>query len=597
MNIVKSLNNSEKINIWNLSKSEIKEIYNKIQKPLKDTFLNKAYYKSINNIKKKIVFLDIEETNFTQLNTKFKKILKISKLLDKNIEENIRDLTKDLFYKMYQLRDQIFGFTRDLKGETNQSINNFFLKLKTMESYLGNEFYDELIELGNLFKNILENEDNIFKKRLTELHENLKLREMDSKGDFAILTYGVEIKNYYKRNIKENWDLDVDVIYSTYSNKNYKNLIVPAELVQSKILTLLESDNFSNIYFIGGKSFKEEVNVVENKIHNRWLNMMIDNEKKCEITNINKDYSNAFFSAEQMRNSNITTNKEIDINLENFYEKDDFSKYIDKNNFEENVSTIPAFLVVFNGDAYSFLTENYSTEIFNSVFDPSAYEKNPKIIKKDFRSIAYGDILLLRYSSDRTVLDRESIILLNNNSKKFNTLKDNTNKISLIIRKFVGKPYRDQLKIFLKELNYQKGIVNVYSLAEPETGTICPENYSDLKKIFLACEKMSELFDNSQFKFDEKETLEIFKCAKIYKKIHISAGRSITQKLKNAVRKSKNLDFDGNPMRIDYSNGEIIFGSDEDGMPEGYIVQVKNFEEPRILNEHNSYSTNKLLFL
>ena len=161
----------------------------------------------------------------------------------------------------------------------------------------------------------------------------------------------------------------------------------------------------------------------------------------------------------------------------------------------------------------------------------------------------------------------------------------------------MGKPYRDQLKIFLKELNYQKGIVNVYSLAEPETGTICPENYSDLKKIFLACEKMSELFDNSQFKFDEKETLEIFKCAKIYKKIHISAGRSITQKLKNAVRKSKNLDFDGNPMRIDYSNGEIIFGSDEDGMPEGYIVQVKNFEEPRILNEHNSYSTNKLLFL
>ena len=108
---------------------------------------------------------------------------------------------------------------------------------------------------------------------------------------------------------------------------------------------------------------------------------------------------------------------------------------------------------------------------------------------------------------------------------------------------------------------------------------------------------MSKLFDNSNYIFNEKETLEIYNSAKLYKKIHIKAGFSITQKLKNAVKKTNNLNFDGSPMRIDYSNGQVIFGSEEEGTPEGYIVQVNNYEEPRILKEHNIHSTNKLLFL
>ena len=77
----------------------------------------------------------------------------------------------------------------------------------------------------------------------------------------------------------------------------------------------------------------------------------------------------------------------------------------------------------------------------------------------------------------------------------------------------------------------------------------------------------------------------------------MSAGFSISRKLKDAVRKSKDLEFDGNPLRVDYLNGEVIFGSTDPGVPEGYIVQVNNYEEPRVLKEVKDTSTNRLLFL
>ena len=117
------------------------------------------------------------------------------------------------------------------------------------------------------------------------------------------------------------------------------------------------------------------------------------------------------------------------------------------------------------------------------------------------------------------------------------------------------------------------------------------------KKIFQACEAMSKTYDKGNYKYDEKEAIEIYNSAKTYKKIHLSAGFSISKKLKDAVRKSKDLEFDGNPLRVDYLNGEVIFGSTDPGVPEGYIVQVNNYEEPRVLKEVKDTSTNRLLFL
>ena len=124
---------------------------------------------------------------------------------------------------------------------------------------------------------------------------------------------------------------------------------------------------------------------------------------------------------------------------------------------------------------------------------------------------------------------------------------------------------------------------------------------SEYKKIFLACEMMSESKINQKFnfKYNEQEAKEIFFSAKKYKSLRLSAGFSVSRKLKDALIKShdKNIEFDGNPLRVDYINGEVIFGSSGSGIPEGYIVQVKNYEEPRNLKETKKSSTNRLIFL
>ena len=96
---------------------------------------------------------------------------------------------------MYELRDHIFGFPDKLKEETKFVIDLYFTKLNSMESFLDNELFDDLIELGKLFKNIEMSNTNIFDKRLDELHENIKLRENEGKNDYAILAYNPERKN------------------------------------------------------------------------------------------------------------------------------------------------------------------------------------------------------------------------------------------------------------------------------------------------------------------------------------------------------------------------------------------------------------------
>ena len=109
----------------------------------------------------------------------------------------------------------------------------------------------------------------------------------------------------------------------------------------------------------------------------------------------------------------------------------------------------------------------------------------------------------------------------------------------------------------------------------------------------------SKINQKFNFKYNEQEAKEIFFSAKKYKSLRLSAGFSVSRKLKDALIKShdKNIEFDGNPLRVDYINGEVIFGSSGSGIPEGYIVQVKNYEEPRNLKETKKSSTNRLIFL
>ena len=93
------------------------------------------------------------------------------------------------------------------------------------------------------------------------------------------------------------------------------------------------------------------------------------------------------------------------------------------------------------------------------------------------------------------------------------------------------------------------------------------------------------------------ENYHTFIVTQFFKSIRIKAGRSISDKMRKAIKNEKNLEFDGSPLRVDYHDGKVTFGGDSTlGDPEAYIVQVNNYEEPRKLKTTKLSLTNKLLF-
>jgi len=610
---IKSFKENNSSEVWKFSNKEIETFISQIKYDdfdLNQSFPGRAYLKSKNHIYKKDIYLDTDDTVFNLIDNKIKKIVDRIRYYDETKKENIRDLISGIRKKMYELRDHIFGFPDEIKEETKCVIDLYFTKLNSMENYLDSELFDELIELGKILKSIEMNNTKIFDKRLNELHENLKLRVNEGKNSYAILAYNPDRKIYYKKNIKKKWDIDANVINSIENIRSFKSLIIPSELVQSKIIKLLLSDNFENVYFIGSKSLKEEINSVKNHLFNRWLNLNMSNDRKCEILDIDKKFINFFFQPDQPKVKELT-------DYEDFFRINDLSKYtndiITGQNDEEAIK-LPAFLTIFNGDCYTFATEDFSFKTLNSVFDPSAFEKKGRIVKKNYEQIKKGDIVLMRHESDSEALDQEAILRLNNDKEKYSSIKEKTKKIPNIINRCLESAYnasaskyiraglprtkKSLLNYTLKKVNYTKGINNVLSLSDLAGGTICPKHPEDLKKIFKACAMICSKLEIDAYRYDEQEVLEMFKDAQEYKSIRQSAGFSLSKKLDQAlIIEAQNIEFDGDPLRVDYVDGNIIFGSETAGKPEGYIVQVNDFKEPRVLEEAKASFTNRLLFL
>ena len=88
--------------------------------------------------------------------------------------------------------------------------------------------------------------------------------------------------------------------------------------------------------------------------------------------------------------------------------------------------------------------------------------------------------------------------------------------------------------------------------------------------------------------------VNIFKNARKFKNMRIIAGRQLSKKLKNAVRKEGDFDYDGNPLRVDYIDDELVLGSNESENPEAWIVQINNYKEPRELKEVKASLTNRI---
>lgn len=586
---IKELNKNNEFNVWKFENDEIEKIINHEKPVLNNSSAEKIIIKNVTHLTKKEIYLEVKENIFNNISLHLKKIIQILSTVDEQNKNLIRDIMNNLHIKLYQLRDYIFGFTEEIEKELNSDIENYFTRLKSTESFINRDLYDELVEFGNLFKKI-ELETELFKGRLNEYRELLKQLENE---EYATLVYNLKRKNYYENGAKNLWELKGNCTYTLNSSKTINNLIVPSDLTRDKIQKLILSDNFKNKYFIGSKVLKTDINDEKEYLKKRWKNIILNKTEKCEVLNIDQKFEHLFHTTEFLDTQNDIKNEKTDIGK--FFTKE-FSDVYNREDDNE-VETTPAFLVVFNGDAYAFLTENRELEIFNSIFDPTAYKTNKSFIKKNYKNILFDDIVLFRHQTDKKDLDQESILVSGENINRYFEIKKETEIISLIINKSFAlnkssSETRNLLNIRLKEVGYDKHINNVISLSEFNKGTICPNNFSDLEKIFKACE-----LQNPEFKYNQLKAKEIFRCAKIYKKIRIKAGRSITDKLRKAIKNSHDLNFDGSPLRVDYNEGKVTFGNENAaGDPEGYIVQVNNYEEPRKLKKTKLTLTNKLLF-
>ena len=197
---------------------------------------------------------------------------------------------------------------------------------------------------------------------------------------------------------------------------------------------------------------------------------------------------------------------------------------------------------------------------------------------------------MIRDSVDKDVLDKESVLVVGNETK-YLEIKKQINQISETINNAFGKNFKiNDIRTALKNVGYNRHLGNVVSIANPLEGTICPNDFEDLEKIFKAC----AIINSKNFTYERRWAQNIFKNARLYKNIRIKAGRSLSQKIRDSIRLKKNLDYDGNPLRVDYINGQLVLGSNESESPEAWIVQINNFEEPKKLKEVPVSKTNKV---
>jgi hypothetical protein len=200
---------------------------------------------------------------------------------------------------------------------------------------------------------------------------------------------------------------------------------------------------------------------------------------------------------------------------------------------------------------------------------------------------------MIRGSVDKDVIDKESMLVLGS-EEKYLKLKRKINQISETINNAFGKDFKkNDIRVVFKNVGYDKLLGNVISIANPHEGTICPNDFNDLEKIFKAC----AIVNSKNFTYERNWAKEIFKSARLFKNARIIAGKNLLPKLEAAVRKRKDLDYDGNPLRVDYIDGELVLGSSETENPEAWIVQINNFEEPRTLKEVKISKINRVILI
>ena len=436
------------------------------------------------------------------------------------------------------------------------------------------------------FATLLEKKDIIFVNRINEF---FKIIEEDSNAltKSATLTYNPERKIYYQKNIEEKTNFkNCNIISSINSKKYFEKLIVPSEIISSSIEKLILSNQYKNLCFLGGKKLQNRINEIEDNIFYRWSSFNLTKEKKCKIINIKDEYKNLLQTSEENKffnNNKIVTN----FNIENFLSSGDpiIKTELDEND-DNNIDITP---VIFYGDAFSLISDEFSIEVFNEYFEDLHSDNNPKVIYKNITQLETGDIIFIRGSSDKELVTAETINLIGNENS-YNLLRNEANEWYEIILKCFDN--QKDLKVFRNFINkINKNISKEVIKSAWNNSVTCPQQSETLVSILKAC----ELKDINKYKFNIDEANKIFKSANKLKTLRQQAGRNITIKIIEALKDKEKIEYDGNPIRLDYtSDGKLLLDNNLNSIPEAWIVTVQKIYKDKKKSKQSQ--SNKVLF-
>jgi hypothetical protein len=564
------------MNVFKLFQKDNKNFYNSDNKIKLPHSINEITKDIQSSVDKKIIPLKIKNNIFNEIDQIFLNIRNNLIFENENSKEIIKDLISPLNNLRFSLQDHIFGFPDDIIDNFSNTINIYSKDFSTKKSFLSEKIIDNLSKLLQVFNSIPKRNSTIFDDRLNEFKLILDENAIDHTVVYA---YDIKRKNYFEKNIKEKFNLQHKAIASKNSKERFKNLIIPSEIITRFMMELINNNNYTKLFFIGGNNLPEKVNDIENQLLNKWELIIIDEIKKCEILNLDsifqKDLKNPNFL-------NIEKSYNKEIKIEDFL-YDDYSN-INLDNDKDEGKTTPAIPIAFNGDAVGYLTENFTTNLLNPILDPTAYSK--KNISKKSKDLEPGDIIMLRDSTDRDILDRESEYIYKGNLT-YNELKKKAGGLKKIITESFGENINiNKFKEILLKFNYIKDIQTIRNIASGNT--MCP-NINDLIKILKACS-----FNCPDYLFSKDEASNIYYHATQYKILRGKAGRSIKPKIFDALKKM-DIDFDGKPLRVDYnSDGSINLGSNITDEPEAWIVEV--FNNYKVFKEKKNNLLNKVIF-
>ena len=436
------------------------------------------------------------------------------------------------------------------------------------------------------FATLLEKKDIIFVNRINEF---FKIIEEDSSAltKSATLTYNPERKIYYQKNIEEKTNYkNCNIISSINSKKYFEKLIVPSEIISSSIEKLILSNQYKNICFLGGKKLQNRINEIEDNIFYRWSSFNLTRETKCKILNIKEEYKNLLQTSEENRffNKNkIVTN----FNIENFLSSGDPIIKIELDEKDDN--NIDITPVIFYGDAFSLISDEFSIEVFNEYFEDLHSDNIPKVIYKNITQLETGDIIFIRGSSDKELVTAETINLIGNENS-YNLLRNEANEWYEIILKCFDN--QKDLKVFRNFINkINKNISKEVIKSAWNNSVTCPQQSETLVSILKAC----ELKDINKYKFNIDEANKIFKSANKLKTLRQQAGRNITIKIIEALKDKEKIEYDGNPIRLDYtSDGKLLLDNNLNSIPEAWIVTVQKIYKDKKKSKQSQ--SNKVLF-